>query len=230
MKLIAAAIVLSALPSVVIAQQTVFSTDFSSIPIEFSGIVTTESVQSYAGIGTGANVFAGDFLHNGAGGNPASASILTLTNLPSHSAINVSFLLGIINTWDGAGGIGGPDYFNVTIDGNVVFQETFGIVSGSTSYTAPPGAYLGFGHFYGPSDGWQDYAYDMCFEPAFTLVPHTASTATIAWYGSGTTYEGTSNPETWAIDNVVVQIVPEPAMLSFAVVGSIGLLGRRRRL
>src|SRR5688572_19911308 len=72
---------------------TVFTTDFNAgAPPEFSGVTTTEEVQGYAGLGTGLNVFGGDFLRNTSGGNPlgtpGSPTTLTLTGLPHHSSIN----------------------------------------------------------------------------------------------------------------------------------------------
>ena len=45
------------------ASVTAFDTDFNAgAPPEFSGVTTTESVQGYAGLGTGLDVFSGNFL------------------------------------------------------------------------------------------------------------------------------------------------------------------------
>src|SRR5262249_27226604 len=50
------------------AQATSFFFDFESgAPAEFNGATSTESVQGYAGLGKGSNVFSGQFLRNQSG-------------------------------------------------------------------------------------------------------------------------------------------------------------------
>jgi hypothetical protein len=131
------------------AQVIIFSTDFNTgAPTEFSGITTIESVQGYAGLGTGANVFDGDFLRNTSGNNfgggPApSKTTLMLTNLPTHTSISLSFLLAIIDSWDGNGCFAGPDILNVRVDGNLIFSEAFENGGcGTQSYVPPAGVEL----------------------------------------------------------------------------------------
>jgi hypothetical protein len=46
-------------------------------PVVFTGVTTTESVQGYAGVGTGENVFAGRFLRNTTGGPHGQAGVPT---------------------------------------------------------------------------------------------------------------------------------------------------------
>jgi len=76
---------------------SVFSTDFNTgAPAQFSGVTTTEAVQGYAGLGTGLNVFGGDFLRNTSA--PPLNTTLTLTSLPSHTSISLGFLLAIIDS------------------------------------------------------------------------------------------------------------------------------------
>lgn len=92
-------------------------------------------VQDYDGIGTGANVFGGDFLRNDTPGltpgeAPGTPTVLTLNNLPPHDGIEINFLLAILDTWDGSrgspfGGSSAPDYFNVVVDGQTIFKQTF---------------------------------------------------------------------------------------------------------
>jgi hypothetical protein len=104
------------------------------ISAQFSGVTTTESVQGYEGYGTGTNIFSGAFLRNTTGGPPAgknrqpgSPTTLTLTGLPAHKSVDLSFLLAIINSWDGLlpNPDAGPDYFNVSIDAKLIFSEAF---------------------------------------------------------------------------------------------------------
>lgn len=61
---------------------SVFSTNFNSgAPPEFSGVTTTTGVQGYVGLGTGLNVFGGNFLRNTSALPPLPTSLI-LTGLP----------------------------------------------------------------------------------------------------------------------------------------------------
>src|ERR1700704_2136821 len=75
-----------------------YSTDFNTgAPIEFTGVTTTEGVQGYNSFG-----FSGDLLRNTNAGNPVAAyTRLTLNGLPSHTGVDLDFLLAIIDSWDG---------------------------------------------------------------------------------------------------------------------------------
>ena len=195
-----------------------FTTDFDSgVPVEFSGYTNTESVQGYSGIGNGANQFAGNFLRNDSGGDPRNGgavpqtpTVLTLTNLPAHTSIDVNFLLAMIGSWNGVTDSQGPDFFNVVVDGVSVFNENFRnflAFPGSQGYATPPGTLLTpsladlFAAPSNPADN-NDTAYNMSLEPAFGGIAHTSSTLTIEWFADGL-FEGQDN-ESWAIDNVEV--------------------------
>jgi trimeric autotransporter adhesin len=163
-----------------------------------SGVVTTESVQGFVADG-----FSGNFLRNTATGDPATATTLTLTNLAAHTAIDISFLLALIDSWDSTDGSGGPDYFNVSVDGVTVLQLTAANASGSITYT---GSQLGAVTNYGWSGSWNDIAFDMANESALT-VAHTASTATIQLFASGAGWQG-GDDESWGIENLQVTLAP----------------------
>lgn len=210
-----------------------------------SGISATESVQGYAGFGNGANVFGGDFLRNTTRGNPASSTILTLNNLPGHTSISLSFLLAIIDSWDGATTAGNQnssgDYFNVKVDGVSVFSEAFDEVVLGDSYNPPVGGLVVFyqqlGFSTGPGMGWMESGYDMGVESALQKIAHTSSSLTIEFFGSGVGYgigpsagnDGTD--ETWGIDNLSVSMnaVPEPASCILCGVGFMAAIVLRRR-
>ena len=186
---------------------TFFSADFNSgVPSEFSGTTTAEGVQGYAGLGTDLNVFGGDFLRNS--DVSGAATTLTLTNLPPHDSISLSFLLAIIDSWDGdISCFGTNDGFNVSVDGTTIFSEAFeNSTCGVQTYIPSVGvelarrASLGFNTtavYFG------DSAYDMGLDPTFQNIPHTSSTLTIEWFTSGSGWQG-GDDESWAIDNVQV--------------------------
>lgn len=189
----------------------VFSTDFESrVPSEFSGVTSTEGVQGYSQYG-----FSDDFLRN-LTSHPPEKTILTLTNLPEHDFIRIGFLLAIIDTWDGpvSETAGGPDLFNVTLDGNLIFSEHFQNAYGGTeNYAAPPGVLLveqrqlGFRN---QSVNDKESAFSMGNDPAFQQIPHTNSAAVIEWYASGAGWDhlavGGAADESWAIDDVFVSV------------------------
>lgn len=198
---------------------TFFSANFDAgAPAEFSGVTTTEGVQGWAGLGHGANVFGGLMLRNDTGpyaGGPALPTQLTLTGLPPHDHIDLHFLLAIIDTWDGDSGGCDPDYFNVTVDGQLVFSESFTNFpdTHTASYpdvSTPAGVILFQYSDLGFLDFEPDSAYDLGLEPALQGIPHTASTLTITWFASGDGWQG-SYDESWAIDNVeIVNEIPGP--------------------
>jgi hypothetical protein len=180
------------------------------VPIGFSGITTTEGVQGYAGLGTGANVFSGNFLRN-TSGPPSPKTILTLTGLPAHTSVSLGFLLAIVDSWDGNGCHAGPDTFNVTVDGSLIFSQVFENTScGTQSYIPPQGVelarkvQLGFTM---DNSFHRDSAYNMGLDPTFNNIPHTSSTLTVEWSAGGAGWQGGSD-ESWAIDNVQVILSP----------------------
>ena len=142
--------------STTLTSPTVFAKDFDSVvPAQLSGTTTTVAVQAYAGLATGMNVFGGNLLENSTGGivgAPGTVSqtvtTLTLTNLPTHTSVDIDFLLAIINSWDGLVAVNppnaAPDFFNVRVDCTLLFHESFDNTRQGTSqgYIAPPGGQL----------------------------------------------------------------------------------------
>ena len=190
----------------------VFSTDFESgLPTEMTAPGThIEGVQGWAGLGQPGNQFAGNFLRYDA--LTIFDTQLVLTNLPPHDHVDVSFLLAVIDSWDGT------ELMKVKIDGVDVFSHWFQLATGdASSYIAPTGGLLSSGTNLGFTNGQyfaRDRAYDMSVEPGFSI-PHTASTLTIVWYLGATSGSAAQNwqgggDESWAIDNVRVEVTSDP--------------------
>jgi hypothetical protein len=197
--------------------RTVFTTDFENVaPAQVTGVITTEPVQGYDGLGPDGNPFGGDFLRIGTDSSQTAVATLTLANLPAHTSIDLGFLLAIIDTWDGSGSLSSqPDIFNVTVDGVPIFSESFsnvnqpGHVQGYHP-TVPaadltPGDQRFVDRGFAAVDTVGDAAYDMSVEPRLREIVHTGATLTIQWFASGAGLEPVVN-ESWAIDNVNVRL------------------------
>ncbi len=210
--------------STTLISSTVFSTDFNSgVPAQLSGTTTTVAVQGYAGLGTGMNVFGGNLLENASGGSdlnpgtvPQTPTTLTLTNLPTHTSIDINFLLAIINSWDGFASTRAipnfPEFFNVRVDGTLLFRHSFDNtpLNGTfEDYVPPSGGLLtprpysdlGFPSA-GPANS-VDSAWDLSLDPVFQNIPHTASTLSVDIFADGAGFQGGIN-ESWGIDNLNV--------------------------
>jgi hypothetical protein len=206
----------------------VFNTGFESgLPPEFSapGCVI-EGVQGYAGLGTAGHTFAGSFLRYTS--VPLHPTTLTLTGLPAHDAVDLDFLLGVIDSWDGT------ELLQVRVDGALLFNHWFQLALGDSSdYIAPPGVLLSRGVNLGFSNSsyhYRDRAYDFVNEPLFHSIPHSASTLTVEWGLSAISgpaasqWQGGSD-ESWAIDGVRVRVTNSTAGVAPGANDALSLAG-----
>jgi len=207
-----------------------FFTDFEAgLPPQFSGAGAVVGTEGFSAFG-----FDSFFLRNDAGGNPAAATTLTLTGLAAHTTVNLSFLLAIIDSWDGSvqplNPPTAPDFFNVTVDATSAFSRTFSNFNlAEQSFVGAPltfGTQLGF--------GLDDFHKDSAYALSLMGIPHTASTLTINFFASGSGWQAGFD-ESWAIDNVSVITessvapIPEPGTLLLLGSGLLGVAGHGRK-
>lgn len=212
------------------ASVALYSNDFDGNEVFYPGVTGglsgetgTESVQGYSAVAG----FSGNLLRNATTGNPASYTTLTLSNLPTHTSIDINFLFAFIDSWDSTDGSPAPDWFNVKVDGVSVLQITAANASGTNTYggaVLDPLTHRGWWGNYG------ERAFDMGPESALSMA-HSASSLTIDFFAGGTGWQGGSD-ESWAIENLQVTAnpVPLPGAVLFFAPGLAGLLAMRRRL
>lgn len=235
-------IAFAALASVVIspaasaASILVYSSDFDGSDYLFGGVTastsgaTTASVQGYAGLGTVGNQFSGNMLTSY---NSSGTGTLVLSNLPTHSSVDLHALLAIIDSWDSTNGSVSPDYLQIKIDGAVVFSDTYDNASGSINNTAGL-ADIGGGIQQRGFSSWGDQAFD--FGSALTNIAHSSSTMTVQILGTGAGWQGGTD-ESWGMDNFSVTLndvpenaVPAPGGVAALGLALIGLWAARRRI
>ncbi|MBX3388676.1 MAG: hypothetical protein KF691_04395 [Phycisphaeraceae bacterium] len=198
------------------AQTVVFFNDFDgSLPSEISpGVAALTGVQGYAGLGPVGNQFGGSFLRSPTG-NVVS---ITLTGLPTHTAINIDFLFAAIDSLDGTGTFPEGDFLRVDVDSVTIFRESFANATASQdqTYVPPPGVELAHRvdlGFSGPGSYFTDSAYNMYLEPRFHNIPHGASSVRIDFVIEGPGIQPLDD-ESWAMDNLRIsagEVDPCPA-------------------
>jgi hypothetical protein len=172
---------------------TVYTQNFESgtLGAEWSGAGTVESPE-----GLGAFGFGNWHLMS----KSTAPSILTLTGLPPHSSLTLSFSLAIwdsVDAWQG-------DRFQVKVDGAFVIDEVFGnYVISDLGQSVGPGVPLTppFTAYMAPNYGYGDFR-DSARAVSIT-VPHSASTAILSFqYPAMQPWPD----ETFGLDNIVITV------------------------
>ena len=220
------------------ASVTVFSTNFNIVlPAEINaGTAQLAGVQGFNGLGPSGNQFSGNFLRS-ATGNTVS---LSLTNLPTHDTISLSFLFAAIDSLDGTGTFPQGDFFKIVFDGNTLFSESFAnaLVSQTQSYVPPNNVELARRQDLGFSNGFffLDSAYNFGADPVFSDFSHTNSSALIEFFIFGPGNQSLDD-ESWAMDNLEVSVftkgdvseVPVPPAILLFGSGLLGFIGLKKR-
>jgi hypothetical protein len=208
--------------------QIYYSNDFDNPVVVGPGIAASL---------TGGATVATDAAYNPTYGNiyrntsNITATELTLTSLPIHTDVDVSFLMAFLDSWDsydGGGGYG-PDNLDLYIDGSLVATYTYNTALGTVQdydggSLVLSGVQLDTASYY-----YSDVLVDMSVDAALSF-PHTGSTLTVSLIASGTGWQGGSD-EAYAIDNLNVElfgvVVPEPSTFALLAISALGL-GLRR--
>jgi hypothetical protein len=219
---------------------TVYSNDFSNNANGFVGgsIETSPSGEQYL-----ANF-------------QRSTATLTISGLAANSTVTLGFTLDVIASMDGNGqNGGGPDFFNVGINGNSVFSNTFANFGGGNTQSYPganiapvasngvpttnnsPGTgaaginTLGWTDICGCGSEFDDSIYDIS---GLTGTANASGVATIVFNDASN--EAYMN-EHYGIDNVLVDgtlavaAVPEPSTWAMMILGfcGVGFMAYRRK-
>ena len=206
---------------------------------DFEGVVGLEWSSTKTSVTpVGDRRFLGDFGYESDDPNSVGSSTITLTlnSLPAHSAIQISFDLFVIRSWDGNVS-DSPDIWDLNIAGGPnLLHTTFSNTEEVGNRQAYPDTFPGGDHPAGTgateidSLGYQEY-HDSIYHLEFTTT-HAASS--IAYEFSGIDLQYLPD-ESWGLDNVTVSIsppIPEPAvaMLIGLTVPLMVMARKRRRL
>jgi len=213
----------------------IYSNDFSSTV----GPEWSTSIRDATPIGN--NSFLGQFGQTNTSGQ---STVLTLSGLPAHSAITVSFDLYIIASWDGHGIDVGPDVWDLSVVGGTnLLHTTFSNLPNinpddrNQDYpgTFPGGNFvertgsvasnsLGYHLIVGGPGGGQYDSGDTTYHLTYTFAQNNPTVG--LHFSSALT--GLAD-EFWGVDNIVVATVPEPNTFILASIGLLGTMAIHRR-
>ena len=134
---------------------------------------------------------------------------LKLDSLAQHSAIQLSFDLYVIHTWDGNASAGGPDIWDLSVgNGPTLLHTTFSNTGSAGHRQAYPDEYPGGDHpaRTGAAEsntlGYDDFG-DTVYRLTYNF-PHTDSSIVLNFSGQGAT--SFSDRESWGLDSLSVYL------------------------
>jgi hypothetical protein len=213
---------------------TIFFTDFNSgAPSEISG---SSGVANSVSVGGTAAIDGLQLWQNYSGGNPGTATTLTLTGLAANQSLDLDFTFLAIGSWDGttyAPGTYAPDYFDVNLNSASIFHGAFrnygtggnpeypGCPAStdctSTNYPAPPANTT----ITLQQSATGDFGTSIYHIAITGLNANSSGNAVFSFFGSGVGWQG-SGDESIGLDNINVTAAdaaatPEPS--TWALIG-----------
>jgi hypothetical protein len=115
------------------AASLLYSNDFDALPTLAPGVTAGGFTNGCLEAANTFGSWTGNYFANRSMGDPAVASVLTLSNLPAHSAVNISFILGFLERWDSSNpSPWSPDYLKIEVDGSTILDLL--TISGAVNY------------------------------------------------------------------------------------------------
>jgi hypothetical protein len=206
----------------------VYSNNFDAPPVLAPGVSASGFTNGFLETALSFGSWTGSYFVNRSTGNPSATSALTLSNLPPHTQINVSFVLGFLESWDSNNGpCCSPDLLKIDIDGSPVLAGLTSNNASGTNVIFGGGSLLHAGVQANTVYGWTDTLVDMSTSSALTF-PHTASTLTLALTAYGAGWQG-GYDEAWGLDDLSITYTPVPGPLPWLGVASALHHSRRTR-
>lgn len=137
------------------------------------------------------------------------AITLTLTDLPAHNGVRISFDLYVIRSWDGNDVDYGPDIWALSLDENSLLQTTFS--NWTNAVQAYPGSYPG-GNYLARTGAaafnslgyfWEGYPQDATYRLSFEI-DHTSADLEAAFSSAIQVIAD----ESWGVDNIEIILLP----------------------
>jgi hypothetical protein len=158
-------------------------------------------------------------------------TLLTLSNLPAHTSVDIDFLMAFLDSWDSNDGTPAPDNLDLFVDGVKLATYTFNSASGS-NVAYGGGSLLAQGVQFDANIYYTDAIVDMSGDPGLSFA-HTSSSLTVGWMASGAGWQGGTD-EAYGIDNISISVagappVPEPATALLMAAGGWLLWAARQR-
>jgi hypothetical protein len=170
----------------------------------------------------------GNFLQN----RSAGTTEFLFTNLPTHTSVDIGYLLMFLDSWDSRdGGCCAPDNIDLYVDGTLTGRYTYNNALGTIKDIGGGSVVFEYvqydGNFY-----YSDTVADMSGDPGLTF-GHTGSSLKVGFVASGGGFQY-GGDEGWGIDNLDITLggvtsVPEPGSILSIVLGLGGIATAIRR-